>query len=170
MLDAVNDALIWIAAIGGVLATVGAWLGPVRARWILRAEELRTSRARRENQLHRQRFADVWEWQRSQPEGHQRADAARWFGEWTGASRPCRGGLDDGPQTPGLHSGDADDAYERYVDFLDAAYQPGRMGPPVQPITVVRPTEPPELPGPGGVSGGGLIGGLAPQASGQRDP
>ena len=92
MLDAVNDALIWIAAIGGVLATVGAWTGPLRARWNMQAEGLRTGRAQRENLLHRWRYAQVWEWQRNQPEGSARADAARWFGEWTGAVGPRRGG------------------------------------------------------------------------------
>lgn len=38
MLGTVGNALEWIAAIGGVLATVGAWIGPLRARWNLRAE------------------------------------------------------------------------------------------------------------------------------------
>jgi hypothetical protein len=94
MLYGVGNALEWIAAIGGVLATVGVWLGPVRARWDLRAEELRTSRARRENELHRQRFASVWEWQWNHPPvGPARVAAARWYSEWTGAARPRRGGL-----------------------------------------------------------------------------
>jgi hypothetical protein len=88
----------------------------------------------------------VWEWQRSQPDGGERADAARWFGEWTGSYRPRRGGIDSGPQTPGLHSGNADDAYERYVDFLSAVYEPGRLGPPVDPLGVPHPEVSPELP------------------------
>lgn len=134
MLDAVTNALNWIAAIGAVLATVGAWLGPVRARWQLRAEELRTSRARRENELHRRRFASVWEWQRSQPAGPERVDAARWYEEWTGNAKPRRGGLDPGPVTAGLHSGDADEAYEHYIDYLSAVYEPGRLGSPAQPL------------------------------------
>lgn len=37
-----GNPLEWIAAIGGVLATIGAWMGPVRARWNLRVEQLRT--------------------------------------------------------------------------------------------------------------------------------
>jgi hypothetical protein len=99
-----------------------------------RTEQLRTDEARRENELHRQRFNDVWNWQRDQPDGQDRIDTARWFGEWTGAARPRRGGLDQGPQTPGLHSADQDDDYQRYVEFLDAMYEPGRLGPPAQPL------------------------------------
>lgn len=149
MLFVVTDALAWIAAIGAVLATVGAWLGPLKARWELRAEELRTGRARRENELHRQRFASVWEWQRNHPPaGPARVSAARWYSEWTGAARPRRGGLDSGPITPGQHSGDVDDAYNRYIDFLSAVYEPGRLGapiPPLQeddPLTASRPESP----------------------------
>ncbi len=141
MLDAVGNALEWIAAIGGVLATVGTWIGPLRARWSLRAEELRTGRAQRENELHRRRYAAVWEWQRNQPEGSKRVEAARWFSEWTGAVGPRRGGLDPGPQAPGLHNGDADDAYKRYIDFLSAVYDP--IAGPLPPLEDDDP--PPEL-------------------------
>jgi len=97
MLYSMTIVLAWIAALGSVAATMGAWLGPIRARWQLRTEQLRTDEARRENELHRQRFADVWNWQRSQPEGAERVEAAQWYGEWTGAARPRRGGIDDGP-------------------------------------------------------------------------
>jgi hypothetical protein len=146
MLDVVNDALIWVAAIGGVLATVGAWAGPLRARWNLRAEELRIGRAQRENELHRWRYEQIWQWQRNQPQGSQRTDAARWFAEWTGAVGPRRGGLDPGPQTPGQHSGDVDDAYERYVDFLGGIYESGRLMSPSPPLA--EGDHPPELPAP----------------------
>jgi hypothetical protein len=61
-------------------------------------------------------------------------EAARWYGEWTGAYRPRRGGRDPGPQTPGLHNADGDDAYQSYINFLSAVYEPGRMGPPVPPL------------------------------------
>lgn len=133
-LSTVGNPLEWIAAIGGVLATIGAWIGPVRARWNLRAEELRNGRDRRENELHRRRFLSVWEWQRNQPEGDQRVNAARWFSEWTGAAKPRRGGLDPGPQTPGLHSENPNEAYRFYVEFLSAVYEPGRLGPPTPPL------------------------------------
>ncbi len=141
-----SDPLTWIAAVGGVAATVGAWLGPVRTRWQWRAEHARTDEARRDNELHRRRFAEVWNWQRNQPEGPERIDAARWYGEWTGAARPRRGGLDDGPQTPGLHSADEDDAYERYIEFLSAVYEPGRLGAPVEPLRGQLPDGPRPLP------------------------
>jgi hypothetical protein len=135
MLDRVNaSALEWIAAIGGVAATIGTWFGPLRARWVLRAEQARTDRARRENELHRRRFYDVWAWQRDQPEGPERVDAARWYGEWTGAAAPRQGGLGGGPETPGQHSGDADDALERYIEFLGVRYERGRIGAPIQPL------------------------------------
>jgi hypothetical protein len=153
MLYAVGNALEWIAAIGGVLATVGTWLGPVRARWKLRAEELRNSRARRENELHRQRFATVWEWQRKHPPvGPARVAAARWYSEWTGVASPRRGGLDSGPITPGQHSGDVDEAYNSYIDFLDGVYHPGRPVPSISPLQEegLLPASRPELP----VSGG----------------
>lgn len=88
-----SDPLTWIAAVGGVAATVGAWLGPVRTRWQWRAEHARTDEARRDNELHRRRFAEVWNWQRNQPEGPERIDAARWYGEWTGAARPGEAAL-----------------------------------------------------------------------------
>lgn len=149
MLDTVNTALIWVAAIGGVLATVGAWLGPLRTRWQLQAEELRTSRARRENELHRRRFASVWQWQHNHPPvGPERVAAARWYSEWTGNARPLRGGLDTVPMTPGQHSGSVDDAYERYIDFLDAVYEPGRQVPPIPPLQAqdLPSASPPELP------------------------
>ena len=147
MLYAVTNALTWIAAIGGVLATVGTWLGPVRARWQLRAEELRTSRARRENELHRQRFASVWQWQRNHPPtGPARVAASRWYHEWTGNARPRRGGRDPGPMTPGQHSGDVDNAYDSYIDFLDGVYQPGRLVPPIPPLQADDlPASPPKL-------------------------
>lgn len=118
-----TTALAWIAAVGGVLATVGTWLGPVRARWELRAEQLRNSQARRENELHRKRFGDVWNWWRDQPEDS-RVDAIHWYSEWTGVVRPRRAGIDNGPMTPGLHNGNEDGAYQDYVQFLEAVYQP----------------------------------------------
>lgn len=110
------------------------------------------SRARRENELHRQRFADVWEWQRNQPPGDERLQFARWYGEWTGNFRPRRGGLDDAPLTPGLHSGHVSDAYERYLEYLSAVYEPGRMGPPVPPLQAASPPAKPELPGSDGAA------------------
>jgi hypothetical protein len=149
MLYAVSDPLAWTAAIAGVAATIGTWMGPLRARWKLRAEELLTSRARRENEVHRQRFADIWEWQRSRPEGPDRVEAARWFSEWTGAVLPRRGGLDSGPMPPGLHSGNVNEAYKRYVDFLDAVYQPGQPGPlQASGVRDINRQEPLELPDP----------------------
>jgi hypothetical protein len=36
--------------------------------------------------------------------------------------------------TPGQHSGDVDDAYNCYIDFLDAIYEPRRLGPPIPPL------------------------------------
>jgi hypothetical protein len=128
-----STSLEWIAAVGAVIAAAGGlagWLSTARARMQLRAETIRNGQDRRENELHRQRFAEVWNWQREQPGGDERVQAARWFGEWTGASRPYRGGKDSPPQTPGLHSPDFDDAYDRYIEFLAAVYQPGRLGPP----------------------------------------
>lgn len=116
----------WILAIAtAVLAAEGGTaLLQWRARWEARAEESRTDQARRENDLHRRRFTELWEWLQSQPEA-EKAAAARWFGEYTGASAPLQGGTGSPPQTPGLHSADASDAYERYIEFLNGRYDRG---------------------------------------------
>lgn len=126
----------WILAIATVLLAGegGTALVQWRTRWEARAEEARTDQARRENELHRARFTEVWEWQRAEPQGDDRARSARWFGEWTGAAAPYRGGLDAGPLTPGMHAGSADEAYQDYVDFLGAQYHPGRLGRPRPPL------------------------------------
>jgi hypothetical protein len=128
-----SDTLTWIAALGGVAATIGTWLGPLRTRWQLRAEALRDSQARRENELHRQRFTEIWHWWHDQPDGPERVEAARWYTEWTGAARPRRGGEDDGPMAPGFGCADANEAYDRYTGFLGAQHRPGRLGPPRRP-------------------------------------
>jgi hypothetical protein len=132
-------ALAWIAAIGGLAATIGAWRTEATARWQAHTERLRTDKARHENHLHRQRFTHIWNWQRDQPDGPPRVEAARWYAEYTGAASPRRGGLDDGPQTPGLHSPNASDAYDRYLDFLSAIHEPGRLGTPIQPLQAELP-------------------------------
>lgn len=124
-----SSPLLWVAAVGGAAAAVGTWLGPVRARWRLRAESLRTGAARRENELHRQRFAEVWHYWHDFPERPERASAVGWYSEWTGAREPFGADL-DGPQAPGSHSADVDDAYERYLAFLEAHYHPGKLSPP----------------------------------------
>jgi hypothetical protein len=122
----------WILAIATVAlaAEGGTALLQWGARWQARTEELRTDEARRENELHRQRFMDLYRWWHDVPDGPERVAAIRWFGEWTGAHKPLSGGLDDGPQTPGLHAGSAGEAYEDYLNFLSAVYEPGRLGPP----------------------------------------
>jgi hypothetical protein len=109
-----------VAALAGIIAAVGAWRTEITARWQARVERLRTDQARRESELSRLRFKEVWNWQQGQPAGDERAKAARWFGEWTGAYAPFRSGVDSGPQTPGLHSAYADDAYERYLAVVAA--------------------------------------------------
>lgn len=126
----------WIVAIATTALAIegGTALAQWGARWHARAEQLRTDTARRENALHRQRFTEVWRWWHDQPDGPDRTEAIRWYDEWTGAARPRRGGLDDGPQAPGLHSPGVGDAYERYVEFLGAVYEPGRLGPPRPPL------------------------------------
>jgi hypothetical protein len=128
-----NATLEWITAIAAVIAAAGGlagWLGAARARLQLRAETLRNSQDRRENELHRQRLAEVWHYWHDMPDSPERTEAARWYSEWTGAARPRRGGTGSGSQPPGFGCRDADDAYDRYIAFLAAVYQPGRLGPP----------------------------------------
>jgi hypothetical protein len=129
MLAVMSTALEVIAAIGGVLATIGAWRTEATARWQARGERLRTDAARRENELHRMRYAEVYSWWHDMPDGPARIRAMHWFGEWTGARHPYHG-ADQGAIPPGLGCRDADDAYDRYIDFLDAVYHPDRLGPP----------------------------------------
>jgi hypothetical protein len=61
-----------------------------------------------------------------------------WFSEWTGARDPYHG-TDEGSIPPGFGCRDADDAYERYIDFLDAIFHPGHLGPP--PKSLAAPDE-----------------------------
>ncbi len=131
ILVSVSNPLAWIAAIGGVAATIGAWRTEATARWQARAERLRTDRTRRQDELHRARLAEVWQWWQDEPDGDERVKAARWYSEWTGAAMPFRGGLDPGPQPPGFGCRDADEAYERYVGFLEAKYAPGHLAAPL---------------------------------------
>ena len=79
----------------------------------------------------RARLAEVWQWWHDQPDGDARVKAARWYSEWTGAAMPFRGGLEPGPQSPGFGCASDEEAYERYVGFLEAKYEPGRLGPPL---------------------------------------
>jgi hypothetical protein len=156
MLAVMIDPLAWIAAVGGVAATVGAWRTEATARWQARVERLRTDAARRENELHRRRFAEVWNWWHDQPDGPQRTEVARWYYEWTGARPPLSPGA-DGPPPPGIGCRDVDEAYERYVGYLGAVYEPGRLGPPrrrfsSRPRPLARRAE---APGGGGVQPGG---------------
>jgi hypothetical protein len=117
-----------VAAVGAVVAAIGAWRTEITARWQARAERLRNEEARRENELHRLRHAQLYKWWHDMPSGPERKRAARWFGEWTGARDPYRGD-DQGAVPPGFGVRDADEAYERYLQYLDLIFHPGRPGP-----------------------------------------
>jgi hypothetical protein len=137
-----------VAAVGAVVAAVGAWRTEMVARWQARAERLRNDEARKENVLHRMRHAQLYQWWHDLPNGPQRRLAARWFSEWTGARDPYRGG-EDGALPPGFGSAGPDDAYQRYISFLDLIFHPGQPGPEPQPIrppdAAGVPDDPPEL-------------------------
>lgn len=105
--------LNWIAAVGGIAATVGTWMGPVRSRWNLHAERLRAEPQRRAAELHKQRFCEVWSWAHSQPPGPEQARAWRWYDWWIG---------DPPGGSPGTHAADTEDAYRQYVDWLEVCY------------------------------------------------
>jgi hypothetical protein len=122
-----------VAAVGAVIAAVGAWRTEATARWQARVERLRTDQARKENELHRLRHRQLYDWRHDMPDGPERIEAMRWFGEWTGARDPYHG-TDQGAIPPGFGCRDASDAYERYVGFLDAVFHPGRLGPPPKPL------------------------------------
>jgi hypothetical protein len=140
------NALEWIAAVGGVAATVGTWTGPLRARWQLQAEQIRNGRDRRENELHRMRHAQLYHWWHDMPDGPVRYKAMHWFGEWTGARDPYRGKA-DGAIPPGFGCRDAIEAYDRTIGLLDVIYHPRQPGLPPRQIS------PPPADEPGGQQG-----------------
>lgn len=151
MLSAMSDSLAWAGAVGGIVAAAGAivaaagaWRTEITARWQARAERLRTDEARRENDLHRQRHAELYQWWHDMPDGPERVRAMHWFAEWTGARHPYRGG-DQGAIPPGFGCRDSGDAYLRYVGLLDAMYHPGRLGPPPRTIRMPPPPETPAI-------------------------
>jgi hypothetical protein len=140
-----SDPLAWtgaitggVAAVGAVIAAIGAWRTEATARWQARVEQLHTDQARKENELHRMRHRQLYDWWHDLPDGPRRVKAMRWFGEWTGARDPYHGN-DQGAMTPGFGCANADQAYDRYIGFLDAIYHPGRLGPP--PKTLEAPPE-----------------------------
>ncbi len=112
-----------IAAISpaAIIAAAGAWRGEITLRLQSLVEERRNDQARRENALHRQRFAEVWHFWHDQPDDAAHTQAARWYSTWTGARPPLDPGA-DGPLTPGFGCRDADEACERYLGSLEAKY------------------------------------------------
>jgi hypothetical protein len=128
-----------VAAVGSIVAAIGTWRTEVTARWQARVERLRNDEARRENELHRLRHAELYRWWHDMPDGPERKNAMHWFGEWTGARDPYRG-TDQGAIPPGFGCANVDEAYDRYVGFLDAIFHPGRLGPPPR---AIRPADEP---------------------------
>jgi hypothetical protein len=119
--------LDWITAAAAVTGASGggvALAGALRARWQLRAETIRSGQDRRENELHRQRLAEVWHQWHDLPAGPEREKAALWYSAWTGAH--------PGTLAPGTGSRDAGNAYRMYVDELaarqGAEQEPARPG------------------------------------------
>lgn len=111
-----NETLQWVSAVAAVIAAgggLGIWASTLRTRWRLRLEQVRTDRARQENELHRRRFQEVWMWAHDQPDGPDRPRSWRWYAWWIG---------DPPGVTPGSHAGDADEAYNGYIAWLAACY------------------------------------------------
>jgi len=77
-----------VAAVGAVIAAIGAWRTEATARWQARVERLRNDQARKENALHRMRHKQLYDWWHDMPDGPGRIRAMHWFGEWTGAAIP----------------------------------------------------------------------------------
>lgn len=101
---------------------------------------MRTERARRENQLHRMRHSQLYRWWHQMPDGLARIQAMHWFGEWTGA----RTRITAATRAPCLRfgSGSAEEAYERYTDFLELVFHPGAPGQQPRPISAPLAPEP----------------------------
>jgi hypothetical protein len=123
-----------VAAVAGIIAAIGAWRGEVVARWQARVESLRNDEARRENELHRMRHAQLYHWWADMQAGPARRRAMAWFAEWTGAREPYRADV-PGSLPPGFGSADVDDAYQGYIGLLDAVFHPGQPGAPPRPLT-----------------------------------
>jgi hypothetical protein len=126
------DALAWTGAIGGataaaagIIAAIGSWRTEVTARWKARAERLRTDEARIENELHRARFTEIWEWVQAQPAGDQQRDAVWWLGQHTGLRYAERVARDGSRSMPALRM-TADQAYAQYITALTG--HRGRLG------------------------------------------
>jgi len=71
-----SDPLAWTAAItgavaaaGAIVAAIGAWRTEVTARWQAHVERLRNDEARGENELHRLRYAQLYQWWHDMPDG-----------------------------------------------------------------------------------------------------
>jgi hypothetical protein len=136
-----------VAAVGAVVAAIGAWRTEITARWQARVERLRNDQARRENELHHARHAQLWNWWHDMPDGPERIRAMHWFGEWTAARDPYRGD-EQGAIPPGFGCANADEAYQRYTGWLEMIYHPGRPGrepPAIKPPPLPEPDDTPEL-------------------------
>jgi len=118
-----TEALAWIAAVGSAVAAAGAWRTEATARWQALVERRRTDGARRENELHRRRFAEAWHFWHDDPDASDRLARVRWYYAWTGARPPLKPDA-DGPMPPGVGCANEDEAYERYVTNLAGRYGP----------------------------------------------
>lgn len=115
------DVLEWVSAGAAVVAATGGvsiWASALRTRWRLRIEEARaerarqeTDQARRENEIHRRRFEEVWTWAHNYPSGPDNDRAWRWYGWWVGD--PPGGAI-------GAHADDPGEAYQHYFGWLAA--------------------------------------------------
>jgi hypothetical protein len=114
-----------VAAVGAVAAAVGAWRTEITARWQTRAERLRTDNAHMENELHRARFTEIWEWVQAQPEGDQQLKAVEWLGQHAGLRYPQRVTQGGSWSIPELRMS-ADEAYAQYITALTG--HRGRLG------------------------------------------
>jgi hypothetical protein len=114
-----------VAAVGAVTAAIGSWRTEVVARWQARVERLRNDECRRENELHRARFTEIWEWVQAQPEGEKQDAAARWLGQHTGLNYSWRVTRDGRRSIPQLRM-TAGQAYAQYITALTG--RGGRLG------------------------------------------
>lgn len=104
------DPTVIVAALGVVATASIAWSVALLRRWKIRQANAENDEARHEIFLHRQRFFEMY---------------AKVSGGQTELDKYCKWirGLDNtGAGIPGLHSGDKDEAYKSYIDYLEAIY------------------------------------------------
>lgn len=112
-----SDPLVISTLLIAIATLSVSFILAVYKKWTIRAENLRNSEARKENDLHRDRFREMY--------NHLDGNGG------SGTDMYCKWirGFDqmDKSQPPGLHAPGFDEAYKDYLRHLEAKYTPSRI-------------------------------------------